>query len=73
MRAIGADLAGMSTVPEVLAARHTGIRCLAVSCVTNMAAGILPEPIDHEKVLEVGAASAGKLTALLRELLPTLE
>ena len=73
MRAIGADLAGMSTVPEVLAARHMGIRCLAVSCVTNMAAGILPEPIDHEKVLEVGAAAAGKLTALLRELLPALQ
>jgi purine-nucleoside phosphorylase len=73
MGAIGADLAGMSTVPEVLAARHMGIRCLAVSCVTNMAAGISPEPIDHEKVLEVGAAAADKLTALLRELLPTLQ
>ncbi len=72
MRAIGADLAGMSTVPEVLAARHMGIRCLAVSCVTNMAAGILPEPIDHEQVLAVGAAAAGTLTALLRELLPAL-
>ena len=72
MRVIGADLAGMSTVPEVLAARHLGIRCLAVSCVTNMAAGIVPEPIDHEKVLEVGAAAAGRLTALLREALPAL-
>ena len=72
MRAMGADLAGMSTVPEVLAARHMGIRCLAVSCVTNMAAGIVSEPIEHEKVLEVGAAAAGKLTALLREILPTL-
>ncbi len=73
MRAIGGDLAGMSTVPEVLAARHTGIRCLAISCVTNMAAGILPEPIDHEQVLAVGAASAGKLTSLLLELLPALD
>jgi purine-nucleoside phosphorylase len=72
MRAIGADLVGMSTVPEVLAARHMGIRCLAVSCVTNMAAGVLPEPIDHERVLEVGAAAAGSLTALLGELLPAL-
>ena len=58
----------MSTVPEVLAARHMGIRCLAISCVTNMAAGVLPEPIDHERVLEIGARSAGTLTALLREL-----
>ena len=73
IRAIGADMVGMSTVPEVLAARHMGLRSLAVSCVTNMAAGILPEPIEHDKVLEVGAAAAGKLTALLRrQLLPAL-
>jgi len=72
MRAIGADLAGMSTVPEVIAARHMGIRCLAVSCVTNMAAGVTPEPIDHEQVLAVGAAAAAKLTALLREVLQLL-
>ena len=57
MRALGADLVGMSTVPEVLAARHMGIRCLALSCVTNAAAGVRPEPIDHERVLEVGARS----------------
>lgn len=72
LRALGADLVGMSTVPEVLAARHLGIRCLALSCVTNMAAGVLPEPIDHERVLEVGAAAAGRLVALLREVVPAL-
>ena len=72
MRALGADLAGMSTVPEVLAARHMGIRCLAISCVTNMAAGVLPEPIDHERVLEIGARSASTLIALLQELVPAL-
>ena len=72
LRAIGGDLAGMSTVQEVIAARHMGIRCLAVSVVTNMAAGVLPEKIDHEAVLEVGAAAAGDLTSLLRELVPTL-
>ena len=71
-RAIGGDLVGMSTVPEVLAARHMGLRCIAVSCVTNMAAGVLPEPIDHEQVLAVGASAQGRLTALLRELLPAL-
>jgi purine-nucleoside phosphorylase len=60
----------MSTVPEVLAARHMGIRCVAISCVTNMAAGVLPEPIDHEHVLEVGARAQSTLTALLRELIP---
>jgi purine-nucleoside phosphorylase len=72
IRALGGDLVGMSTVPEVLAARHLGIRCLALSCVTNMAAGILPEPIDAEHVLAVGAAAQGRLGALLGELLPAL-
>lgn len=71
-RAVGGDLVGRSTVPEVLAACHMGLRCLAISCVTNMAAGVLPEPIEHEKVLEVGASAQGRLTALLRELLPAL-
>jgi purine-nucleoside phosphorylase len=72
LRTLGADLVGMSTVPEVLAARHMGIRCLALACVTNAAAGVLPEPIDHERVLEVGARAAGDLVALLREVLPVL-
>jgi purine-nucleoside phosphorylase len=72
MRAVGADLAGMSTVQEVIAARHMGVRVLGISVVTNMAAGVLPEPIDHEAVLEVGARAAGSVTALLRELVPTL-
>jgi purine-nucleoside phosphorylase len=62
----------MSTVPEVLAARHLGIRCLALSCVTNMAAGLGAGGIDHEEVLEVGERVRGTVTALLRELLPTL-
>lgn len=73
MRAVGGDLAGMSTVPEVIAARHLGIRCLGISVVTNMAAGVVPERIDHSVVLEVGARAAGSLTALLRELVPTLQ
>ncbi|MGH3137475.1 MAG: purine-nucleoside phosphorylase [Gaiellaceae bacterium] len=72
MRAVGGDLAGMSTVPEVIAARHMGVHCLGISVVTNMAAGVLPEKIDHTAVLEVGARAAGSLTALLRELVPTL-
>jgi purine-nucleoside phosphorylase len=72
LRTLGADLVGMSTVPEVLAARHLGLRVLAVSCVTNMAAGILPEPIDHEQVLVIGERAKERLTALLRELVPAL-
>ena len=72
MRVLGADLVGMSTVPEVLAARHMGIRCLALSCVTNAAAGMTDQPIDHEQVLAVGARAAGDLVALLREVVPFL-
>ena len=72
LRALGADLVGMSTVPEVLAARHMGVRCLALACVTNAAAGVLDEPIDHERVLEVGARAAVDLVALLREVIPAL-
>lgn len=72
MRAIGGSLAGMSTVPEVIAARHMGIRCLGVSVVTNMAAGVTEGKLGHEDVLAVGAEAQPSLTALLRELLPTL-
>lgn len=72
MRAIGCDLAGMSTVPEVIAARHLGIRCLGISVVTNMAAGVVEGRLDHEAVLSVGAEAQPRLTELLRSLLPAL-
>ncbi|CAN5119831.1 purine-nucleoside phosphorylase [soil metagenome] len=72
MRAIGGDLAGMSTVPEVIAARHLGIRCLGISVVTNMAAGVVEGKLGHEEVLAVGAEAQPRLTALLREVLPAL-
>ena len=72
LRAIGADLVGMSTVPEVLAARHMGMEVLAISCVTNMAAGIVDQPINHEEVLETGLRVRGMLESLLRAVLPRI-
>jgi purine-nucleoside phosphorylase len=72
MRAVGGDLAGMSTVPEVIAARHLGIRCLGISVVTNMAAVVGDGKLGHEEVLAVAAEAQPRLTALVRELLPVL-
>ena len=72
LRAIGADLVGMSTVPEVIAANHMGMKVLAISCVTNMAAGVLPQKLNHEEVLETGRAGAGHAGRLLKALLPRL-
>jgi purine-nucleoside phosphorylase len=70
LRAIGADLVGMSTVPEVIVCRQMGIKILAVSCVTNMAAGILNQPLNHEEVLATARRVAAQLKALLREVIP---
>jgi len=73
LRAVGADLVGMSTVPEVIVANHMGRKCLAISCVTNMAAGILPQKIHHEEVLETGRRVRETMVRLLKALLPRLE
>lgn len=72
LRTIGADLVGMSTVAEVIAARQLGMKVLAISCVTNMAAGILEQKINHEEVLDTGRRVAGEFTALLREVVPMI-
>jgi purine-nucleoside phosphorylase len=72
LRAIGADLVGMSTVPEVIVARHMGIAVLGISCVTNLAAGIGEGAISHEEVLEAGRRVSTTLLALLTAILPRI-
>ena len=73
LRTIGADLVGMSTVFEVIAARHMSINVLAISCVTNMAAGILDQPLSHQEVMETGERVKTSFEALLRAVLPRVE
>jgi purine-nucleoside phosphorylase len=72
LRTLGADLVGMSTAPEVIVANHMGLRVLAISCVTNMAAGLQPQKITHAEVLETGEMVRDTLVRLLATLLPRL-
>lgn len=73
LRLLGADAVGMSTVPEAIAARHQGIKVLGISCITNLAAGISDETINHEEVMETGAKVANIFKELLKRIIPKLD
>lgn len=72
LRLIGADAVGMSTVPEAIVARHMGIEVLGISCITNAAAGVLPQPLNHEEVMEVAHQVRGRFAALLEGIIGRL-
>ena len=69
---LGADAVGMSTIPEVIAARAGGVRCLGISSITNVAAGLSAQPLSHQEVLDAGAAIAGQLERLIRGVIKRL-
>jgi purine-nucleoside phosphorylase len=72
MRKLGADAVGMSTVPEIIIARHAGMKVLAISCITNVAAGMTAAEIDHSEVMEVGARAGRQLAELIVRAIPRL-
>jgi purine-nucleoside phosphorylase len=59
----------MSTVPEAIVARHMGVDVLGISCITNLAAGVLPQPLNHEEVLETAKRVRGKFLSLLNDII----
>jgi purine-nucleoside phosphorylase len=72
LRILGADAVGMSTVPEVLTASHAQMKVVGISCISNMAAGILDQPITEDEVIEAGKMVKDKFSKLLRTIIPII-
>jgi purine-nucleoside phosphorylase len=72
LRTIGADAVGMSTAPEAIVARHMGVEVLGISCITNAAAGVLPQPLNHDEVMEVARRVRGAFGRLLEGIIGRL-
>jgi len=73
LRTLGADAVGMSTVPEAIVARHCGMKVVAVSCITNMAAGILAQPLNHEEVVETGNRVKNTFKCVIKEFITAVD
>jgi len=71
-RILGADAVGMSTVPEVIVANHSGMKVIGVSCLTNMASGILNQPLNHQEVMETSAMAREKFINLMENIIKNL-
>jgi purine-nucleoside phosphorylase len=69
LRTSGADAVGMSTVPETITANHMGMNILGISCITNMAAGVLPQPLDHKEVVEIAEKVKPEFSTLIKGIL----
>ena len=72
VRTLGADVVGMSTVPEAIVARHMDMQVVGISCITNLAAGVSDQPIDHSQVMAIGERVRGSFTALLKRVIPRI-
>jgi purine-nucleoside phosphorylase len=72
IRTLGADVVGMSTVPEAIVARHMDMQVAGISCITNLAAGVSDQPIDHSQVMAIGERVRGSFTALLKRVIPRI-
>jgi purine-nucleoside phosphorylase len=72
LRTLGGDAVGMSTVPEVIVARHCGLKVLGISCISNMAAGILDQPLHHEEVIETTEKVKADFLSLVKKIVARL-